>query len=113
MPVLHIHAFADKHAEGSHQLRSYVWWWVKGDSVDVVKGIGESVRGIWSGDVYLNDVLFQEYQKVCAKAAQIGLGHRAAIHEDIAVAMGNLKDYLIFLSQSKLFAIVYSAIFMI
>lgn len=57
-----------------------VWWWVKGDGVDVVKGIGESVRGDWSGDVDLNDgaldALFQEYRKVLGEAAQIGLGRR-------------------------------------
>ena len=31
------------------------WWWVKADGVDVVKGLCESVRGVWSGDVDLND----------------------------------------------------------
>ena len=31
------------------------WWWIKGDRVDVVRGIGESVRGEWLGDIYLND----------------------------------------------------------
>ena len=97
-----------------------VWWWVKGDGVDVVKGVGESVRGIWSGDVDLNDgaldELFREYQKVRADAAEIGLGqrrHKAAICEDISVAMGNLKNYLIFLSQSKLFAIAFDSVIVV
>ena len=26
-------------------------WWVKGDGVDVIKGLKESTRGEWSGDV--------------------------------------------------------------
>ena len=30
-------------------------WWIKGDGVDVVSGLGESIRGQWSGDVDLND----------------------------------------------------------
>ena len=28
-------------------------WWIKGDGVDVVKGLFESTKGIWSGDVDL------------------------------------------------------------
>ena len=38
-----------------------VWLWIKGDGVDVVKGVGESVRGICSGDVDLNDGAFRRY----------------------------------------------------
>ncbi len=41
-------------------------WWIKGDAVDLVEGLGESVRGEWSGDVDLHDgklqQLFQQYQ---------------------------------------------------
>ena len=29
-------------------------WWIKGDGVDVVKGLCESVKGQWSRDVDLN-----------------------------------------------------------
>jgi cell division protein ZapA (FtsZ GTPase activity inhibitor) len=90
-----------------------VWWWVKGGGADVVKGVGESVRGIWSGDVDLNDGalddLFLEYQKVLGETAQIGLGqrqHTAAISEDLTVAMGNLENYLTFISHSQLFSVM-------
>ena len=31
------------------------WWWIKADGVDLVSGLGESVRGVWSGDVDLAD----------------------------------------------------------
>ncbi len=31
------------------------WWWLKADGCDVVSGLAESTRGIWSGDVDLND----------------------------------------------------------
>jgi hypothetical protein len=30
-------------------------WWLKGDGVDVVKGLFESTSGVWSGDVDLNN----------------------------------------------------------
>lgn len=26
-------------------------WWIKGDAVDLVEGLCESVRGEWSGDI--------------------------------------------------------------
>lgn len=31
------------------------WWWLKGDGCDLVVNLGESVKGVWSGDVDLND----------------------------------------------------------
>ena len=31
------------------------WFWIKGDGTDVVKGLWESTRGQWGGDVNLND----------------------------------------------------------
>ena len=31
------------------------YWWIKGDSVDVVKGLWESVKGVGAGDVDLDD----------------------------------------------------------
>ena len=30
-------------------------WWIKADGVDVLPGLGESMRMEWSGDVDLND----------------------------------------------------------
>ena len=43
------------------------WWWIKGDGVDVVRGIGESMREEWWGDVDLNDgelcLLYQDYKR--------------------------------------------------
>ena len=31
------------------------WWWIKADGVDLVSGLGESVTGVWSGDVDMGD----------------------------------------------------------
>lgn len=38
------------------------WWWIKADGTDVVKGLWESVRGEWEGDVDLNDGLLQSFR---------------------------------------------------
>ena len=42
------------------------WWWVKGDRVDIVKGLWESARELWTGDVDPNDgklqLRYQEFQ---------------------------------------------------
>lgn len=81
-----------------------VWWWIKGDGVDLVKGIGESMRGQWSGDVDLNDgklnLLHQEYQKRLEDVSHIGLGDRRSspiITMDLRAAADQLKEYLTFI----------------
>ena len=33
---------------------------MKADGVDLVSGLGESIRGVWSGDVYLADGSLQK-----------------------------------------------------
>ena len=32
-----------------------VYWWLKGDGTDVVKGLWQSMSGEWAGDVDIND----------------------------------------------------------
>lgn len=43
------------------------WWWIKADGADLLSGLGESVKGEWSGDVDLNDgstqQLYRNYRK--------------------------------------------------
>ena len=55
-------------------------WWIKGDAVDLVAGLGESVKGKWSGDVDIGDgrlqEMFKEYQKRLQMIAKIGLKDR-------------------------------------
>ena len=55
-------------------------WWIKGDAVDLVAGLGESVKGEWSGDVDLGDgrlqEMFKEYQRRLQIIARIGLKDR-------------------------------------
>ena len=35
------------------------YWWIKGDGCNLVKGLCESVAGVWSGDVDLNNASLQ------------------------------------------------------
>ena len=37
-----------------------VWWWLKANGCDITKGLKESVKLQWSGDVDLNDGALQE-----------------------------------------------------
>ena len=76
--------------------------------MDVVKGIKESMRGEWSGDVDLNDgylkLLYDEYKDL-NKAASIGLADRNTpqlIEEDLNVAFKTLSNDLTFLRFGKL-----------
>ena len=84
-------------------------WWIKGDGVDVVKGLCESVKGQWSGDVDLNDgqldVLYQEYQLWLNTAKQIGLRERKSnclIHVDLSAVLQQLVEELEFLHSGRL-----------
>ena len=70
------------------------WWWIKGDGCDVVKGIWESTKGVWSGDVDLADGqlehLYQQYQKQLHWIEGLGLesrGNPDSIRCDIDTTM--------------------------
>ena len=39
------------------------WWWLKADGADLVSGLGESVAGIWSGDVDIADGALERAHK--------------------------------------------------
>ena len=47
--------------EAKHHPNS--WWWVKADGCDLISGLAESTRGVWSGDVDHNDALNKQYQE--------------------------------------------------
>ena len=83
-------------------------WWIKGDGVDVVMGLKESVRGEWSGDADLSDgklkYLYQKYKHKLQVAASIGLKERynpEFIKYDLnAVSEDKIND-LTFVHQGK------------
>lgn len=80
-----------------------VYWWIKGDGCDVVGGLGESVSGVWSGDVDLNTGdLQRSYDVYKSKLALIlGIGSRRSrttIREDLDNIYSQLisdKDFII------------------
>ncbi len=82
--------------------------WIKGDAVDLVPGLGDSVRGDWSGDVDLNDgrlqLMFLEYQERLEEIKQFGVGANTEIEVIVAgITHENqtLEDTLAFLTESK------------
>ena len=91
------------------ELNPDTWWWIKGNGADVVKGLKESTRGEWSGDVDVNDgyvkSIYKEYQERLQSAASIGLGDHSTpqlIEVDLNAALKQLKDDLIFPHSGKL-----------
>ena len=78
-----------------------------GDAVDLVAGLGESVKGEWSGDVDLGDgrlqEMFKEYQRRLQMMARIGLKDRresSVIFADLKQEYALLGNDLEFLLES-------------
>lgn len=74
------------------------WWWIKTDGVDVLPGLGESVRMLWSGDVDLNDgnlqVQYDAYKEELRRIKQLGIESKEQILRDLVVIRDNLIQYL-------------------
>lgn len=61
--MLHVHYQQLKMLETAQSASPDCNWWLKGDGCDLVEGLGESTRLIWSGDVDLNDGKREELYK--------------------------------------------------
>lgn len=46
--------------EAKRHSKQDTWWWIKADGCDILPGVAESMRGVWSGDVDLNDGHLEE-----------------------------------------------------
>ena len=84
------------------------WWWINGDGCDVVKGICESTRGEWSGDVDLNDGHLKDLQKRFKEQLQwtegIGLGQRSdssSLKDDLTTTLDSTSADLQFIHSGK------------
>ena len=77
-------------------------WWKKGDAVDLIAGLGESVSGDWSCDVYLGtDQLqgrFKQYQRRLLDRTD-----RHHIAADLQQDLALLESDLEFLCESILY----------
>lgn len=83
-------------------------WWIKGDACDVVSGLGESVKGVWSGDVDVNDgklqLLYEQYCNRRKSASLLGCPNpadREAVIKGLCEEKKNLETDLDFISESK------------
>ena len=87
-------------------------WWIKGDGCDLIEGLGESVSGVWSGDVDLNtgDVqrAYEEYRSKLELVSKIGLGSRqgrAMISEDLNKVYSQLRNDKEFIIKGKVYTV--------
>jgi len=76
------------------------WWWLKADGCDLIKGLKESTKLMWSGDVDLADGSLQkqykEYRERLKNAEAIALDRRNSCIE-LEKILDNIKKDLKFL----------------
>lgn len=87
------------------------WWWIKADGADLVSGLGESVKGVWSGDVDLADGELRKAQMLHQERIDfhdqlVKRDHRDPLKtaEDITVVEQQTIQDVVFISTSELHA---------
>ena len=115
MLILQVHIL-----DQASQIKPDVWWWIKADGCDILPGLGESVRGIWSGDVDHNNGDLQRqytaYQERLKSIAGIQMAHSSdhiELLEKLKVTCSKLSDDLNFLHSGKLYCYPNHSIMMI
>lgn len=93
----------------AHESDPSALWWIKGDGVDVVKGLKVSTHDQWSGDADVGDgtllSLCRNYDERMRAATSVGLGDCATdafIEVDLNSILHDLKDDLTFLRSGLL-----------
>jgi len=80
------------------------WWWLKADGSDVIKGLKESVRMKWSGDVDLNDGSLlndcNAYKRRVEQIKKIGISESNAINQ-LKTLLDSLNKDLEFLNSGR------------
>ena len=78
------------------------WWWLKADGCDIVKGLKESTKLYWSGDVDLVDGALQKqykaYKQRLEETKEIG-GRRQSTAQDLDSALSSLSKDLEFVQS--------------
>ncbi|XP_064394345.1 uncharacterized protein LOC135341643 isoform X2 [Halichondria panicea] len=90
-----------KMLESAHLANPDCNWWLKGDRCDVVGGLGESTRFVWSGDVDHND---GEVQKMYQTYRNL-LDFIASMRTITCDTVANLKKCSALLLQEKEFLV--------
>jgi len=83
------------------------WWWLKADGRNLNKGLKESVKRMWSGDVDLNDGELQRqhdaYIKRIDQAKKLGLENgEGQISDQLSSLLDDLTEDLKFIHSGKL-----------
>lgn len=85
------------------------WWWLKADGCDLVKGLKESVKLQWSGDVDLNDgdlqKQYSEYKNRLQSVERAGLVQDNACADFKSILQDLTKD-LEFIQSGKIYTYV-------
>ena len=87
------------------------WWWLKADGCDLVKGLAESMKGIWSGDVNLNDgeleKQYKEYQDRLSLIMSLKLSpNRGELLGQLTSVLHWLKEDVVYLLAGKLYSLI-------
>jgi len=80
------------------------WWWVKADGCDLISGLSESAKGIWTGDVDLNDgALEKQYIEYKTKLVTIENLQPSSVNllSDLENQLQQLKRNMEFLHKCK------------
>ena len=100
-PFLHKTDVLDQASQHDSQTQ----WWIKADGCDVLSGLAESMRGMWSGDVDLADGelqrKFQEYQQRLMKIQSLAFTTREETLQNLCYHLSMLQDDQEFLISSK------------
>lgn len=83
------------------------WWWLKADGCDVLKGLKESTKMEWSGDVDLADGSVQKqhekYKQRLDHASKVGLNRASTAREILT----SVKKDLEFLHSGNVYCLMY------
>lgn len=71
------------------------WWWIKADGCDILPGVAESMRGVWSGDVDLNGGHLKEqkasYNNHLSEIERLSMVDRASLVKQLSSQIGALQ----------------------
>lgn len=81
------------------------WWWIKADGCDIVRGLGESISGEWSGDVNLDEgaleSFYNEYRRRLEWVRCVGLEERKDdLESDLDIMKHEITDDVKFIGAS-------------
>ena len=78
-------------------------WWIKADGIDLMKGLCESVGGIWSGDADINDGSLEKqymaYKQRTIDINELSIGDSAKLEINLGKEKCQLNKDIVFITQ--------------